>query len=305
VSDKHRRLDQIAESKPEFGAVVDVWGGFAASNGDPSGMDPGEAPIFLLHGDKDQRVPVSWSHAIAARAKELEIPHELHIFDGGHGLSIELMYDTPDAEGLTYLDRKVRFVINALTPPPPPKLTPPDPPKSAITATVTPNGRKIKVDVDPDWEKGHYFVKVQRKTKGKWQHEVRVRTSGASDRAKYPLRKGKYRAVVPAGRNGIAKVVSGTVRITKNAEPRSGVVLAKARKGRLHIKVNPNWKADYYIVKVKKKVRGRWATRRTERTRGLGDRVVVNIPKGRYRVVAPAGQNQVGRMVSRPVKLRR
>ena len=51
---------------------------------------PKQAPILLLHGDKDKRVNVKQSVQLAAALKNENHPHKLVVYPGGnHGLKRE------------------------------------------------------------------------------------------------------------------------------------------------------------------------------------------------------------------------
>ena len=44
-------------------------------------------PTMIMHGTKDETVPYSQSVNLDRRMSELQIPHELVTFDGGHSLA--------------------------------------------------------------------------------------------------------------------------------------------------------------------------------------------------------------------------
>ena len=49
-------------------------------------VSPGDAPTLLVHGDKDELVPISHSHNIVAEFEKHDVPHELLVIEGAaHG----------------------------------------------------------------------------------------------------------------------------------------------------------------------------------------------------------------------------
>lgn len=67
-------------------------------------------------------------------------------------------------------------------------------------------------------------------------------------------------------------------------------VTLEARKNRskLLVDVNPNKASKNYRIKVQKKKAGKWKTVLTTKTKGPGDRRLINMNRGRYRINVPA-----------------
>jgi hypothetical protein len=73
---------------------------------------------------------------------------------------------------------------------------------------------KLRVDVGPDSASADYEVYVQRWQRKKWRTLVVVMTSGPRDVRVVKLRRGRYRALLPA-QAGLAQVVSPGVRLKR------------------------------------------------------------------------------------------
>lgn len=79
----------------ELGEIVGPSTAFPALDFDPAlagamsplrHVDDGDAPVLLLHGDRDRLVPIKASEAMQAAYDDAGIPVEYHRFDGeGHG----------------------------------------------------------------------------------------------------------------------------------------------------------------------------------------------------------------------------
>jgi acetyl esterase/lipase len=83
-------------------AALDFWGGLP--DGRTSWIERGEPPILIVHGTDDEITPFSVAEALAARAKEVGVPHELVPVPGGR-------HNPPLAP---YLDRIARFLAAQL-----------------------------------------------------------------------------------------------------------------------------------------------------------------------------------------------
>jgi dipeptidyl aminopeptidase/acylaminoacyl peptidase len=90
----------LAEIFPEFGRFVDNRFGDMTVDDRQREMSmrsavyfadqfPKDCPILLLHGDKDRRVPISQSQALAAELKRLGRPHELVVIEGGGHVALK------------------------------------------------------------------------------------------------------------------------------------------------------------------------------------------------------------------------
>ena len=99
-------LDDYGIWMPTFTAVVDLWGGLPVD----VHLEPGEAPLFIVHGTRDTVVPYRETLLIEARAREVGVPVEVHAIEGaGHGFkAIDIRTRTVD--GATLLDRIHAFL---------------------------------------------------------------------------------------------------------------------------------------------------------------------------------------------------
>jgi dipeptidyl aminopeptidase/acylaminoacyl peptidase len=51
------------------------------------------APVLILHGERDERIPVGQAQAFAERLRAAGVPHRLKVFPGaGHGIPVEELY---------------------------------------------------------------------------------------------------------------------------------------------------------------------------------------------------------------------
>ena len=57
--------------------------GFSGGLVDPEGIERGDAPLLLVHGDADTTVPVASSEEVCAAAKEADVSCKLRILPGG------------------------------------------------------------------------------------------------------------------------------------------------------------------------------------------------------------------------------
>ena len=101
-------LDRIASAGQSAGAITVLTGAYSEGDGtsgnpgfssevqcvmsisggllDPTSMDAGEAPVFLVHGTADTAVSPLGSISVHQRALQLGIPTELHLLPGvNHG----------------------------------------------------------------------------------------------------------------------------------------------------------------------------------------------------------------------------
>lgn len=95
-------FDDVGIPVPPVHAVVDNWGGFAATPGDADLLDPGEPPLFINHGTADPTVAFALTEDIVDRAREIGHHHVLHAEAGvGHGFDLGATSFVP---GVTVLD---------------------------------------------------------------------------------------------------------------------------------------------------------------------------------------------------------
>ncbi|WP_248581047.1 hypothetical protein [Nocardioides sp. InS609-2] len=90
----------------------------------------------------------------------------------------------------------------------------PTPVPATVSAKAVSGKRKLRVDVDPDWDTGDYELTVQKQKSGTWKTIRRSSTRGSRDVRTMDLRGGRYR-VVTSPANGLAPATSGTVRLRR------------------------------------------------------------------------------------------
>lgn len=81
-------------------------------------------------------------------------------------------------------------------------------------------------------------------------------------------------------------------------------VKAVKKKGSIRVNVRPRSSAIKYKFRVQKRVKKRWKTVKRSRTAGAKEQRIINLPKGRYRVVLPDQHGLVG-TTSQAVRLKR
>ncbi len=78
--------DTFGIDRPDIAAVVDLWGSIPESFGEESTMDPGEPPLFIIHGTEDKVVEFTRALNLVRGAELSGIPYEFHPQEGaGHG----------------------------------------------------------------------------------------------------------------------------------------------------------------------------------------------------------------------------
>lgn len=108
-------LDDHGVEGPEVTVVGSLWGGLfvgAPDGGETAAqLDADEAALFAVHGDADERVPVTLSDELAARAEAVGVPVEYHRLAGGrHGYEPSGFLTEPVEGDQTAFDRLVVFV---------------------------------------------------------------------------------------------------------------------------------------------------------------------------------------------------
>lgn len=128
---------------------------------------------------------------------------------GNHMISVRAsdVYGNVDTSPAT----AVVTVTAAPPPPPPPPSAPAGP---TVEARAVKKKSKLRIDIGPDSGEDNYRVVIQRKVGTKWRKVDRVRTRGDRDVVVVDLRRGTYRAVLPAGSQGAA-VRSSSVRLKR------------------------------------------------------------------------------------------
>lgn len=104
----------------------------------------------------------------------------------------------------------------------------------------------------------------------------------------------RYRAVVDGriGSEGAWRPIRWDWSFRTKTAPLHVSASSKGRGSRLGVNVNPNWKSGNYRVKIQRKRHGVWRQYRRLLTRGKRDRRTINVPRGRYRVIAPAQRSR-------------
>ena len=101
--------------------VGSLWGGILVPPAEGRGivaavqLERGEPPLFAVHGDADQTVPVALSDSLFARARAQRVRAEYHRIEGGtHGYAGAKFFSEKVARDQTSLDRLLRFAGAAL-----------------------------------------------------------------------------------------------------------------------------------------------------------------------------------------------
>lgn len=77
------REDPGRSGNPGYSSRVRGAIGFSGSLLDPKGIEPGDAPMLLVHGDADPTVPFAGSELVCAAAKKADVSCTLVPFAGG------------------------------------------------------------------------------------------------------------------------------------------------------------------------------------------------------------------------------
>ncbi len=101
-------LEPYAISFPELDVVIGYWGMAFIDNL----IQPGQAPIFMLHGRADDRVAVQGSLDLKAAADAAGVGAALYLVEGAkHGYSgISIQSDEQSVRGHTLLDLTLEFL---------------------------------------------------------------------------------------------------------------------------------------------------------------------------------------------------
>ncbi|MFK7998605.1 MAG: hypothetical protein AB8H86_03370 [Polyangiales bacterium] len=98
----------VRRGAPNVGAVIALWGGFFPTgcpmNMDADWMEPGEAALYVVHGEDDTAVDASYSRIAVARAEEVGLDVVARFLPGvGHGF--------PQTDILSYNNNHPREVV--------------------------------------------------------------------------------------------------------------------------------------------------------------------------------------------------
>jgi acetyl esterase/lipase len=116
-------LDDYGIARPPIRFVASLWGGIyaqapAGRTGGGAGMlERGDAPLFAVHGDADQLVPVGLSDALVARARAVGVRTEYHRVPGGtHAYPGTQFFTRKVTRSQTAFGRLLRFAEQELKP---------------------------------------------------------------------------------------------------------------------------------------------------------------------------------------------
>jgi acetyl esterase/lipase len=112
--------DNLGIDAVAFAGVLDLWGGFSSSLvGSQPDIDPGDPPIWIVHGTSDWVVPIRRSLDIEAAAIATGVEVVFHPVEGaGHSWrSIDIFEDTT-ADGTILFDDQLAFLGRVLSLPP-------------------------------------------------------------------------------------------------------------------------------------------------------------------------------------------
>ena len=83
-------MDEFGIAVPDVAAVIDLWG--ASLN--PSHIDRGDVPLFIVHGEQDTTTPFAAAEAYWARGQATGTPVHFHAFQNtGHGVDLRRRVD--------------------------------------------------------------------------------------------------------------------------------------------------------------------------------------------------------------------
>lgn len=85
---------------------------------------------------------------------------------------------------------------------------------ASVSTRAVSGGRRLEVDVDPDWAEGAYAFTVQKRRGSGWRTVKRTRTQGGKDVRVVDLGRGTYRVVIGSA-NSLSGVTSAPVRIKR------------------------------------------------------------------------------------------
>jgi acetyl esterase/lipase len=104
-------LDEYGIAVPRISFVGDLWGGiFFDVAAEAAQLEPGEAPLFAVHGSADRTVPVFLDDRLVARAQAVGVPVEYHRVAGAdHGFAATGFFTREVAPGQTAFDRMLAF----------------------------------------------------------------------------------------------------------------------------------------------------------------------------------------------------
>lgn len=151
----------------------------------------------------------------------------------------------------------------------------------------------VKVNVNPNREgTASWSFKLQRRSGTSWVRVGTYQTQGSFEtRVLRYLPSGTYRVRVPAQSDALAGV-SPELEYTA---PRAEVSLRVGRETKLKINAEPALPGTKdFKVKIDKRSAGRWGTYLTTSTQGTPERVVVDVPRGTYRVRLPQQHGYLG-----------
>ncbi len=101
-------LDDYGVKAPRVRFVGDLWGAILIAPG-ATALEPGEAPLFAVHGTEDRVVPTVLDDQLVARARAVGVPVEYFRVPGGHGAEATGFFTREVLPGKTAFDRMLRF----------------------------------------------------------------------------------------------------------------------------------------------------------------------------------------------------
>jgi acetyl esterase/lipase len=105
--------DDLGVAEPlRFAGVVGLWGFLLT----PDHLGPGDAPVFIVHGQEDRTVDWELSKLVADRAEAAGVAYEFYApEEAGHGFDQSGFFEDGPQEGVTYYDRMLRFANDLAT----------------------------------------------------------------------------------------------------------------------------------------------------------------------------------------------
>lgn len=105
-------LNQTLNLNPiQPAAVINLYGAFSIPGTSISEIDPGEPPLWTIHGTDDLVVPYAAAEYLDKETAKAGIPHTLHTIEGaGHGFTAIGFFLGTTPEGISYLQDSINFL---------------------------------------------------------------------------------------------------------------------------------------------------------------------------------------------------
>lgn len=92
-------------------AVINLYGAFSTPGNQITEINPGEPPLWTIHGKLDTVVPYTAAEYLNTQTRNAGIPHTLHTIDNaGHGITAIGFFLGKTANGDTYIQDSINFL---------------------------------------------------------------------------------------------------------------------------------------------------------------------------------------------------